>query len=146
MKTLKKKRRIQTIILAFAFLALAASLIGYSMRDGIAYYRDPSAIVADPPGPDELFRIGGLVEPGSLTRGEPHRFRVTDGGASVAVAFSGVLPDLFDEGQGMIGQGTYDGQVFTAREILAKHDETYMPKEVIDSLQEHGVYQAPNGS
>lgn len=146
MKTLKKRRRIQVIILAFVALALATGLIGYAMRDGIAYYRDPSDIAADPPRPDELFRIGGLVEVGSLQRGEVNRFVVTDGGASIQVEFAGVLPDLFDEGQGMIGQGTYDGAVFTAREILAKHDETYMPKEVIDSLQEQGVYQAPSGS
>lgn len=148
MKTLKKKRRIHVILLSFAALGAAAGMIGYAMRDGIAYFRDPSQIVAAPPAPDEVFRIGGLVTPGTLQRGqgETVRFEVTDGAESIPVEFTGVLPDLFAEGQGMIGQGTYDGQVFTAREILAKHDETYMPKEVIDSLKEDGLYQAPDGS
>lgn len=146
MKTLKKRRRIQVIMLTFVALAAATALIGYAMRDGIAYYRDPSDVAADPPRPDELFRIGGLVVEGSLERGDVNRFQVTDGGATIDVEFTGVLPDLFGEGQGMIGQGHYDGQVFSAVEILAKHDETYMPKEVIDSLQEQGVYQAPDGS
>lgn len=148
MKTLKKKRRIQVIVLAFAALALATGLVIYAMGDGINYFRAPSEVVETPPGPNEVFRIGGLVEPGSLERGvgTEVRFRVTDGGASIPVVYTGVLPDLFSEGQGMIGQGRYDGQVFTAHEILAKHDETYMPKEVIDSLKDQGVYQAPDGS
>ncbi len=70
-------------------------------------------------------------------------FSVTDGGATVPVRFTGVLPDLFNEGQGMIGTGKMEGDVFIASEILAKHDESYMPKEVIDALKEQGVYQAP---
>lgn len=148
MKTLKKKRRIQVIVLAFVALGVSTALIGYAMRDGINYFRAPSEIVAEPPLPTETFRIGGLVEQGSLVRGEGTqvRFSVTDGGASIPVVFEGVLPDLFDEGQGMIGQGRFDGQIFTATEILAKHDETYMPKEVIDSLKEQGFYQEPGGS
>ena len=76
--------------------------------------------------------------------GETVRFKVTDGAASVPVVFTGVLPDLFKEGQGMIGTGTYEGGVFHATEILAKHDENYMPKEVIDALKEQGMYQDPN--
>ncbi len=148
MKTLKKKRRIQVIVLAFVALGVSTALIGYAMRDGINYFRAPSEIVAEPPLPTETFRIGGLVEQGTLVRGEGTqvRFSVTDGGASIPVVFEGVLPDLFDEGQGMIGQGRFDGQIFTATEILAKHDETYMPKEVIDSLKEQGFYQEPGGS
>ena len=94
----------------------------------------------------ETFRIGGLVEAGSLVRGEGEviRFSVTDGGAVVPVTFSGVLPDLFAENQGMVGTGRYVDGVFEASEILAKHDETYMPKEVIDALKEQGVYEAPD--
>ncbi|WP_172330804.1 cytochrome c maturation protein CcmE [Mangrovicoccus sp. HB161399] len=145
MKGLKKKRRIQIIAVAAVALAVSTGLIGYAMRDGINFFRSPSQVAADPPRPTEVFRIGGLVEDGSLVRGqgETISFRVTDGGASVPVAYTGVLPDLFDEGQGMVGTGRYVDGVFQATEILAKHDETYMPKDVIDALKEQGVYEAP---
>ena len=146
MRGLKKKRRIQVILLAAVALTLSTALIGYAMRDGINFFRSPSQIAEAPPGPREVFRIGGLVEEGSLVRaGETVMFRVTDGGAAVPVTFTGVLPDLFDEGEGMVGTGRYVDGVFQASEILARHDETYMPKEVIDALKEQGVYQAPNG-
>ena len=147
MKGLKKKRRIQVILVAFAALALATTLIGYAMQDGINFFRSPSQVMAEPPRPTEVFRIGGLVEEGSLIRGQGAviRFSVTDGGATVPVTFTGVLPDLFEEGQGMIGTGSYVDGTFQAAEILAKHDETYMPKEVVDALKEQGVYQEPNG-
>lgn len=142
MKTLKKKRRIQVIMLAFVTLAAATALIGYAMRDGINYFRAPSEVIDTPPSPSEVFRIGGLVEEGSLSRnGDRARFKVTDGGASVLVTYQGILPDLFAEGQGMIGTGTLRDGVFEATKILAKHDETYMPKEVVDALKEQGVYQ-----
>jgi len=145
MKGLKKQRRIQVILLTFLALIIAVSLIGYAMKDGINYFRSPSQVVSEPPGPSETFRIGGLVEAGSLTRGqgETVTFRVTDTNASVPVTYTGILPDLFAEGQGMVGTGQMQGDTFVASEILAKHDETYMPKEVIDSLKEQGVYQEP---
>ena len=147
MKSLKKQRRIQIVALAAVALTMATALIGYAMRDGINFFRAPSQIVAEPPGPNETFRIGGLVAEGSLMRGqgESIRFEVTDGGASVPVVYTGVLPDLFEENQGMVGTGRYINGVFEASEILAKHDETYMPKEVVDALKEQGVYQDPNG-
>lgn len=146
MKGLKKTRRIQILALAFVALAGSTALIGYAMRDGINFYRDPSRIVAEPPEPGEVFRLGGLVEAGSLVRGqgETVTFRVTDGAETVPVAFTGVLPDLFKEGQGMIGTGAMVGDTFHATEILAKHDETYMPKEVMDSLKATGAYVDPN--
>ncbi|MEM8629790.1 MAG: cytochrome c maturation protein CcmE [Pseudomonadota bacterium] len=145
MKSLKKRRRIQVIVLAFVALAASTALIGYAMRDGINFFRSPSQIVAEPPGPSETFRIGGLVEEGTLIRGQGEvvRFSVTDGGASVPVTYVGVLPDLFGEGEGMVGTGQFVNGVFQASEILARHDETYMPKEVIDALKEQGVYQEP---
>jgi len=148
MKNLKKQRRIQVIALAVVALALSSGLIGYAMRDGINYFRSPSQVIATPPGPRETFRIGGLVEVGTLQRGqgETIRFTVTDGGASVPVEYTGVLPDLFAEEQGMVGTGKYVDGVFKASEILAKHDEDYMPKEVIDALKEQGTYVAPDGS
>jgi cytochrome c-type biogenesis protein CcmE len=147
MKGLKKKRRIQVIVLAAAALAVATGLIGFAMKDGINFFRSPSQVLAEPPGPAETFRIGGLVEEGSLLRGqgETITFRVTDGGASVPVSFTGVLPDLFGEGQGMVGTGRLIDGTFEATDILAKHDETYMPKEVIDALKEQGVYVDPEG-
>ncbi|MDX1785404.1 cytochrome c maturation protein CcmE [Roseovarius sp. ZX-A-9] len=146
MKSLKKQRRIQIIALAGVALILSTVLIGYAMRDGINFFRSPSEVIAAPPSPTEVFRIGGLVETGTLQRGqgETVRFSVTDGGASIPVEYTGVLPDLFEENQGMVGLGRYDGAIFTATEILAKHDESYMPKEVVDALKEQGVYQEPS--
>ncbi len=148
MKSLKKKRRIQVIALAAVALVLSTGLIGYAMRDGINFFRSPSQVMAEPPNPTEVFRIGGLVEEGSIIRGqgETVRFVVTDGGASVPVSYTGVLPDLFAENQGMVGTGSYVNGVFEASEILAKHDETYMPKEVVDALKEQGVYKEPGES
>lgn len=145
MKGLKKKRRIQVIVVAFVALALSTGLIGFAMRDGINFFRSPTQVTEEPPAANEVFRIGGLVEEGSLVRGqgETVTFKVTDGGASVPVAFTGVLPDLFEENQGMVGTGRYIDGVFQASEILAKHDETYMPKEVIDALKDQGVYVEP---
>ena len=147
MKSLKKQRRIQIIAVAAVALVLSTALIGYALRDGINYFRAPSQVIAEPPGPSEVFRIGGLVEEGSLKRGQGEQisFAVTDGGASVPVVFTGVLPDLFEENQGMVGTGSYVAGVFEATEILAKHDETYMPKEVTDALKEQGVYREPEG-
>lgn len=146
MKSLKKQRRIQVIVVAAVALAVSTALIGYALRDGINYFRSPSEVLAEPPRASEVFRIGGLVESGTLQRGdgETVRFFVTDGGASVPVTFTGVLPDLFAEDQGMVGLGSYVNGTFQATEILAKHDETYMPKEVVDALKEQGVYQAPD--
>ncbi|RFP89174.1 cytochrome c maturation protein CcmE [Rhodobacteraceae bacterium 63075] len=148
MKGLKKKRRIQVVLLAALALVVSTVLVGYAMKDGINFFRSPSQVVESPPPPTETFRIGGLVEEGSLKRGqgETVRFRVTDGGQSIEVHYRGVLPDLFEENQGMVGTGKLENNIFVASEILAKHDETYMPTEVVDALKEQGVYQEPNGS
>ena len=143
LKNLKKTRRIQIVALAFVALALATGLIGYAMRDGINYFRSPTQVTTEPPTSGEVFRIGGLVEAGSLQRGQGGTvsFSVTDTNTSVAVRFAGILPDLFAEGSGMIGLGQMQGDTFVATEILAKHDESYMPKEVIEALKAQGVYQ-----
>lgn len=145
MKSLKKQRRIQLIAVALVALIGSTALIGYGMRDGINFFRAPTQVVAAPPAPTEVFRIGGLVEEGTLVRGQGEQisFSVTDGGASVAVVYTGVLPDLFGENEGMVGTGRYINGIFEATEILAKHDETYMPKEVIDALKDQGVYVEP---
>lgn len=145
MKNLKKQRRIQVIAVAVVALVLSTALIGYAMRDGINFFRSPTQVMEEPPSQSEVFRIGGLVEEGSIKQGENNRveFRVTDGNAVVPVSYQGILPDLFAENQGMVGTGTYVNGVFEASEILAKHDETYMPREVVDALKEQGVYKEP---
>jgi cytochrome c-type biogenesis protein CcmE len=99
MRSLKKTRRIQVIVLAFVSLAISTGLIGYAMRDGINFFRSPSQVIAEPPSPSEVFRIGGLVAEGSIVRGqgEEVQFSVTDGGATIPVTFTGILPDLFEE-------------------------------------------------
>lgn len=145
MKGLKKRRRVQIILLTILALLVSVSMIGYAMQDGINFFRSPTQVVEEPPRAGEVFRLGGLVAEGSLVRGqgETVSFDVTDGSATVPVRFTGVLPDLFGEKQGVIGTGKMEDGVFVAREILAKHDESYMPKEVIDALKEQGMYVDP---
>ena len=147
MKGLKKQRRIQIIALAAVAVVASFSAFYFAAPDALQFFRSPSEVTETPPPPNEVFRIGGLVEDGTLVRGqgETITFSVTDGGASVPVTYNGILPDLFGEGEGMIGTGRYINGVFQATEILARHDETYMPAEVIDMLKEQGVYQDPNG-
>lgn len=142
LKGLKKRRRVQLILFAAVLLIASTALIGYAMRDGINFFRSPSQVLSDPPRAGEVFRIGGLVEKGTLIRGqgETISFRVTDTKTSVPVKYTGVLPDLFAEDAGMVGTGLMQGDTFVASEILAKHDENYMPKEVVDALKEQGVY------
>jgi len=146
MKNLKKKRRVQIVSIAFVALAVATILIGFAMKDGINFFKSPTQVIEVTPNPNEVFRIGGLVEEGTLLRGvgETISFYVTDGNESVSVKFTGLLPDLFAENQGMVATGKYIDGIFYASEILAKHDETYMPSEVIDALKEQGVYQKPD--
>jgi cytochrome c-type biogenesis protein CcmE len=145
LKGLKKQRRIQVIALAAVALLGATGLVGYAMRDGINFFRSPTQVMEDPPGASETFRIGGLVVEGSIIRGAGTEvaFAVTDTNATVPVRYTGILPDLFAEGQGMVALGRMEGETFVATEVLAKHDETYMPQEVIDSLKEQGVYVDP---
>ena len=143
MKSLKKQRRIQVIVITIIALVLSTVLIGYAMRDGINFFRSPSDVLQQRPDKNETFRIGGLVQEGSLVRGSGAviNFIVTDGNNSVLVEYSGILPDLFAEGQGMIATGNFVDGKFIASEILAKHDENYMPKEVVDTLKDQGFYK-----
>lgn len=148
MKGLKKKRRIQVIIVTFVALALSTGLIGYAMKDGINLYKSPSEIMADIPPPTQVLKVGGLVEAGSLMRGqgEAITFNITDTAATIKASYNGIPPDLFKEGQGTVATGSYIDGIFQATEILAKHDENYMPKEVVDILKEQGYYQDPNAA
>lgn len=146
MKGLKKKRRVQVLALSGICLVAVLGLLAVLPKDSFQFFRSPSEVASNPPSETELFRIGGLVEDGSILRGDGTQvqFRVTDGGASIPVKYTGILPDLFAENQGMVGQGRYINGTFEAVEILAKHDESYMPKEVIDALKEQGVFVAPD--
>ena len=143
MKSLKKQRRIQIVALAIFALVLGTYFVGKGFKEGINFFRSPTQVLLDPPPNDEIFRIGGLVENNSIVRGAglEIKFVVTDGNASIPVEFNKILPDLFDEGQGMIALGKYVDGRFLASEILAKHDENYMPKEVADTLKEQGLYK-----
>ncbi len=145
MRGLKKQRRIQILALAAVALVGATALIGYGLRDGINFFRTPTQVAEQSPPQGEVFRIGGLVAEGSLVRdqSETITFDVTDGNAVVSVSYTGVLPDLFGENEGAVALGSMQGDLFVATEVLARHDETYMPKEVIEALQEQGVYVDP---
>lgn len=148
MKGLKKQRRIQ--IIGLAAVAMVASFAAFYLAapDALQYFRSPTEVAERAPGPNEIFRIGGLVQEGSLRRGQGAEvsFDVTDTNATIPVKFTGVLPDLFGEKQGVVATGKYVDGTFMATEILAKHDETYMPKEVVDALKEQGVYVDPNAA
>lgn len=146
LKSLKKTRRIQVIGLAGVCVAAILVILAMLPEESFQFFRSPSEVAESPPPPNELFRIGGLIVEGSIESdvGETVRFDVTDGGAVIPVVYTGILPDLFGDGQGMVGQGRYVNGTFEAVEILARHDETYMPKEVIDALKEQGQYVAPD--
>jgi len=147
LKSLKKRRRIQVMWMAGISMALVLVLLWFLPDDSFQFFRSPTEVAEAPPPPNERFRIGGLVEEGTLVRGQGEQvsFAVTDGGASIPVVYTGILPDLFGEGEGMVAQGNFVNGRFEAIEILARHDETYMPAEVIDALKEQGVYVDPNG-
>ena len=121
-----------------------AALVLNAFQSNLVFFYSPSQVVAREAPSGRTFRIGGLVEAGSVKVDGTHvQFVVTDSAQSVPVRFTGVLPDLFKEGQGMIGTGKMEDGTFVASEILAKHDENYMPKEVIEALKEQGVYEPP---
>ncbi len=144
--TPRKQLRIRLVLIAALLLVAAVSLVGYGFRDGIAYFRLPTDVINETPRPDELFRLGGLVAEGSVVHGSGGvEFEVSDERHSIKVVFAGILPDLFAEGQGVVALGRYQTGVFTATEVLAKHDETYMPKEVADALKEQGLFKPADG-
>ena len=147
MKSLRKRRRMQIIGISLASITAVMAILWFLPDDSFQFFRSPSELAESPPPPNEVFRIGGLVENGSVVRGtsEQVSFGVTDGGAVIPVVYTGILPDLFNEGQGMVATGRYINGTFEATEILARHDESYMPAEVVDALKEQGVYVDPDG-
>lgn len=144
----RKKRRLYILLLCAIGLGSATALTLTAFQDNLVFFRSPSDIAREAPPPGRAFRLGGLVEAGSVERGGATiRFRVTDGASTIPVTFTGVLPDLFREGQGVVAQGMMrpDG-TFAAREVLARHDETYMPPEVADALKRSGHWNPSQGA
>ncbi|MDP1731512.1 MAG: cytochrome c maturation protein CcmE [Devosia sp.] len=143
----RKQKRLAVIGGLGAVLALAATLIFIALRDQIVFFYSPSDVKERAVAAGTAIRLGGLVKDGSIERiGETNGFIVTDGETEMAVRFVGILPDLFREGQGVVVEGTVgvDG-VFAATNVLAKHDENYMPKEVVDALKQRGEWQREGG-
>lgn len=149
MKGLKKQRRVQIISMAGICIIGVLGILWFLPKDAFQFFRSPTEVLASPPGAEEFFQLGGLVKEGSMspTEGVQFSFVIADGASEVPVRYVGndPAPDLFGEGQGTIVKGYYVDGVFQASELLAKHDETYMPAEVIEMLKEQGVYQEPNG-
>jgi cytochrome c-type biogenesis protein CcmE len=140
----RRHRRLVIIGSALSVLALALGLVLYAMRDSIVFFRAPGEIAAKGVQPGMRFRLGGLVKEGSVRRGQGQivTFEVMDAQASVPVRYQGLLPDLFREGQGVVAEGVLEASgAFRADTVLAKHDETYMPREVADALKKQGVWQ-----
>ena len=142
MRSLKKKQRIQLLVFGGVVLAAAAGLFGFLAKDAIAFFKSPTELRTGSYAPEQLLRVGGMVVEGSTEHeGKTHQFELTDGGETVVVRYTGVLPDLFREGQGIVAQGYWRAGQFQAMKVLAKHDEEYMPKEVADALKKQGVYR-----
>jgi cytochrome c-type biogenesis protein CcmE len=140
----RKRRRLTLIGGAFVVLALSVGLVLFALEDSIVFFNSPTDLLEKHIKPGQRVRIGGLVKEGSVSRGDnlAVRFEVTDGRSTVAVAYQGLLPDLFREGQGVVAEGALDAPgMFRADSVLAKHDETYMPKEVAEALKKQGHWK-----
>lgn len=140
----RKQKRLAMIGAIGAVLLSAVILVMFALRDEIVFFYSPTDILVEQKArPGERFRLGGLVKEGTIERnGEEILFTITDTEKDLPVRFVGILPDLFREGQGVIAEGVMEsGALFSADNVLAKHDENYMPKEVADTLKEKGVWQ-----
>ena len=138
----RKQKRIAVILGGLAVLGIAAGLVLYALSDSIVFFYTPSELAEKGVKPGQRIRLGGMVETGSWNKGDGvhQTFVVTDTIKALKVSYNGAVPDLFREGQGVVAEGTLDdGGGFTADTVLAKHDETYMPKELADSLKAKGV-------
>ena len=144
----RKQRRLTLIGAGLGVLGLAAALVLFALKDSIVFFNSPTDIVEKHVAPGARIRLGGLVKPGSLVRGDnlQVRFDVTDGNKTVPVSYTGILPDLFREGQGVVTEGALDAVGhFKADSVLAKHDENYMPKEVAEALKKQGHWKTDSG-
>jgi len=148
----RKHRRLVIVLACAAGIGSASALTLNAFSDNMVFFMSPGDIAAKQPAVGRMIRLGGLVEAGSLKRetrdGEPvAAFKVTDGKNAIAVRYTGILPDLFREGQGVVALGVIaPDRSFTAQEVLAKHDETYMPKDVADALKKSGHWKPEMGS
>ena len=142
-----RRRRLLLVLLLVVAATIATALVAFALQRNVAYLYTPAEVLRGEAGEHARFRLGGMVEKGSFTRApgsmEVH-FRVTDGDAQLPVMYDKILPDLFREGQAVVATGTMRDGVFVAENILAKHDETYMPKEVADKMgQAHKKHDVP---
>ena len=144
----RKHRRLSFVALGILVLASAAALVLMAFEDNIVFFHSPTEITEKSAKqelrPEQRLRVGGLVEEGSVRKnadGVTTRFKVTDLNNSIVVEFRGLLPDLFREGQGIVAEGRYSNAIFTASEVLAKHDENYMPPEVAEALKKSGQWK-----
>ena len=144
----RKQRRLTLIGAGLGVLGLAAGLVLFALRDSIVFFNSPTDVVEKHVAPGSRIRLGGLVKQGTLVRGDNLQvsFEVTDGNKSVPVSYTGIVPDLFREGQGVVTEGAMNtAGTFKADSVLAKHDETYMPKEVADALKKQGHWKTESG-
>ena len=140
----RKQKRLASLSAILVVVGTAVGLVLTALSDTVAFFHSPTDIAARASGFDGRIRLGGIVETGSVERSadQPVRFRVTDSVESVSVVYAGLLPDLFREGQGIVAEGTLGSDnVFVADTVLAKHDETYMPREVVDDLKARGLWK-----
>jgi cytochrome c-type biogenesis protein CcmE len=140
----RKRRRLYLVLGGLALLAVVSALVLSAFSDNIVFFYSPSDLQAKNVPDGRSIRIGGLVENGSVKReadGRTIDFRVTDGSSAVPVIYKGDVPDLFREGQGVVAEGKLDHGTFNAASVLAKHDENYMPREVVDALKRSGHWQ-----
>ena len=145
----RKQRRLILVAASLGVLAVAAALILGALRDSIVFFNSPTDLAEKHIMPGTRMRIGGLVKPGSIERGNnlQVRFAVTDGKADVTVQYHGIVPDLFREGQGVVAEGKLEvGGAFVADTVLAKHDERYMPREAVEALRRQGVWRGDGGA
>ncbi|WP_334128418.1 cytochrome c maturation protein CcmE [Sneathiella sp.] len=139
----RKQRRLYFVLAGMSVLAVAVALVLTSFQDSLVFFRSPTDLVESPMPAGRNFRLGGLVEEGSVKKeGVRVSFSVTDLNETVPVTFEGMLPDLFREGQGVVTEGAFNEEgVFVAQNVLAKHDENYMPPEVADALKKSGEWK-----
>jgi cytochrome c-type biogenesis protein CcmE len=140
----RKRRRLYVVLGGLALLGVASALVLTAFRDNLVFFYSPSDLQTKKVPDGRSIRLGGLVESGSVKReadGRTLDFRITDGSAGVAVVYKGDIPDLFREGQGVVAEGKLEGGTFRAASVLAKHDENYMPSEVVDALKRSGHWQ-----
>lgn len=138
----RKQRRLTFVITGLSVLGIAAALVLTALEDNLVFFYSPTDISERDITESQRFRLGGLVAEGSVAHvGETVRFAVTDTANTVNVTYTGILPSLFREGQGVVAEGYLRAGVFDAQEVLAKHDENYMPPEVADALKRQGVWQ-----